>query len=289
MKRVFLYLFLAISCTEVYPVDDISSDKKYLVVEAYITDSPMLQTVKLTESLPFSGKDEIHPVSGATVTVSDGDEEVIFIESGLDSGLYSAPDSFCGCEGKTYTLSIITKEGKEYKSTSAMGSFGFEIEKIDYMYSPSFSENTWTIGVWGHNGSGNYYLISTAVNGETSPMDQSTVLNDKYFSDIDLYGYPIAYLSQSWDKVKIYGTSAKPLETGDVVSLVCYDIPEDYYEFSVAYSNSVASVSIPILSSPPANVPCNISGENVLGYFVACPVRIFSCEVTDPYKSTFSK
>lgn len=278
-------LALTASCTEVYHVNIESSDKRFLVVEAYLTDMPMVQTVKLTESLPFSGKDEVNGITGAKVTMSDGTRSVSYTETG--SGIYSSPDFYFGEEGKTYTLSIETSDGKTYSASSRMGKFGFDIEKIDYKYSPTFSDNTWTIGAWGHNSAGNYYMVNTAVNGVSYPMDHATSLDDKYFSNASLYGYPIAYMSQG--AVEEYGECAKPLEAGDIVSLICYDMPQDYYEFTVAYSNAVSSVSIPILSSQPANVPTNIQGENALGYFAACPMRIVSCLVTDPFKEDFDK
>jgi len=49
------------------------------------------------------------------------------------------------------------------------------------------------------------------------------------------------------------------------------------------------SVSIPLFTPQPANVPTNIRGEHVLGYFAICPVARASVEIEDPFRPYFKR
>ena len=85
-----------------------------------------------------------------------------------------------------------------------------------------------------------------------------------------------------------YGDCAKPLEEGDMVSLVVYSLTKDYYDFIMAMTSAATGTSIPIISSQPANLPTNITGGDAMGYFAVCPVMMASCKVDDPFKTEFT-
>lgn len=300
MKKNTLYIiavaavFLtASSCSEKYEIKKPASEITYLAVEALLSDMPGVQTVKLSESIPYTGKNESKSVSGAKVTVSDSEEKTIvsYTEDPENSGLYCSPRNFFGKIGHTYNLRIErdTEDGPQvYEATSKMREFGFDIQKIDYKYTDSLLDSLWTIGVWGTDGAAaDYYLVLPIVNGQPYPMDYTIPLEDKYFSGATVTGYPITVLSQTWQNVKVYGQCAKPLETGDIISLLVYDMPSNFYKYMLALVESASAVSIPIISSQPANLPSNLRGENVVGFFSACPTRLVSCFVDDPYRNKF--
>ena len=293
ISLIVLSLALAVSCSEKYEIKKSASETTFLAVESILSDIPGIQTVKLTESIPYSGQDVPKVVSGAVVTVADAQENtfVRYIEDPQQPGVYFSPENYCGLTGHTYNLKIErqTEEGtKTYEASSTMREFGFDIRKVDYKYSDNLLDSLWTIGVWGtDNPQSDYYLILPAVNGYSYPMDYSLPLEDHFFSGATVAGYSIAVLNQTFENVKIYGPCAKPLETGDVVSLVLYDMPEDFYQYMSALVQSASAISIPIISSQPANLPTNLVGDNVVGFFSACPSRVVSCVVDDPYRTKY--
>lgn len=286
-------LVLASSCSEKYEIKKAASEDVFLAVESILTDMPGIQTVKLTESIPYTGIAEPKGVSGAVVTISDVKENtsVRFVEDPENPGVYNSPETYCGLTGHTYNLKIEreTEDGtKVYEASSTMMECGFDINKIDYKYTDSLIDSLWTVGVWGSDSSlPDNYLILPVVNGFSYPIDYTIPLEDKYFNGAVVAGYPITVLEQTWTNVKVYGQCAKPLETGDVISLLFYDMPRDFYDYMRALVESASAVSIPIISSQPANLPTNLKGENVLGFFTTCPVSIATCVVDDPYRTKF--
>lgn len=300
MKKNYSYifvtvvsLFLAVSCSEKYEIKKPASEITYLAVEAIISDLPGIQTVKLTESIPYAAKDETIAVSGAVVTVSDVEENtfVRFTENPEQPGIYCSPENYCGLKGHTYNLKIEreTADGpKSYEATSTMRNFGFDIVKMDYKYTDDLVDSLWTLGVWGSDDPAkDYYMVIPAVNGYSYPMDYALPLSDKYYNGSTVMGYPIAVLNQTTDNVKVYGPCAKPLKTGDVISLAVYDMTLDFYNYMTALVEGASAISIPIISSQPSNVPTNLKGDNVVGYFTTCPTRIISCVVDDPLRTKF--
>ena len=291
MKRVTAYLSLAllaaVGCSEPFDLGERDCTQTYLCVESLLTDFPGVQTVRLTESVPYDSKQAAPAVSGAAVSVSDGTTTVRFEESSAEKGLYCSPRGYCGEQGKTYTLNI-EHDGKAYKAKAEMPVFGFDIKGIDYKYTGSLLDSLWTIYVWGNDAPGdNYYLVSAAVNGNSYPLNLSLPVPDYYFDGSIIDAFPIAILSQGAEMESLYGPCAKPLEQGDLLTLVCYEIPRDYFNFIFDMQSNTSAVSIPILTSQPANLYSNIEGDNAVGYFAVCSVRSASCIVDDPYRTTF--
>lgn len=300
MKKNHPYIFvaaaalvLAVSCSEKYEINKPASEITYLAVESIISDVPGTQTVKLTESIPYAGRNEVKGVSGAVVTVSDVRENtsVRFAEHPEHPGVYCSPADYSGLADHTYHLKIErdTDDGpKVYDAYSTMRRFGFDIQKIDYKYTNTLADSVWTLGVWGTDDPDvDNYMVIPAVNGYSYPIGSALPLPDKYFNGAKVWGFPITVLTQTWRNVKEYGLCSKPLETGDIVTLVVYDMPKDFYYYMTDLVNSASTISIPIISSQPANLPTNLSGDNVVGFFSTCAVRQVSCVVDDPYRTKF--
>lgn len=299
MKRA-LYIFTALlvmtACSEEFDLNTKTADKTYLCVEAILNNMPTPQTVRLTESIDYQSKSEAPTVSGATVVVSDGTDTFTFAESKDEPGSYNSPRGFRCSKGKTYRITIKCKlsNGDEgtYEAESAMEDEGFQIDRIDYKYLGAVTDSTWVLGVWGKDApQTSYFLISTAVNGAMAPvssmMERVLLMPDTYFNSSYISGFPIGYLYQTADQFEKFGTCAKMLEKGDIVSLIVYSMPKDFYDFVMSLSTSASGTSIPIISSQPANLPTNFTGGNVMGFFTVCPVTIASCFVDDPERAEF--
>jgi len=120
MKRritfAFLVLSLSWSCLDPYEVN-VTNYQDLLVVNALITDEVKNHQIHLSRSVP--NLDEIPPVeSGALVVITDenNNEEVL---TEVAPGVYETDKSqFVAKVGGTYTLSIRTKNGKEYTSNA---------------------------------------------------------------------------------------------------------------------------------------------------------------------------
>lgn len=300
MKRLYailLLLVLVAACTDPYDLQTNHPDRVYLCVEAPFTSMPLTQTVRLTESVDYQSNDDVPAVSGATVKVSDGSGEWTLTERAEEPGYYDTPAGFACVSGKTYKLSIdcVLSTGKtgHYEAESELGAPGFDIEKIDYKYldfSGEKKDSTWTLCIWGKDHpETHYFLISTAVNGVLAPttslLERSMIMPDTFFNSSVVKGFPIAYLYQNARQYEKYGPCAKFLETGDIVSIVLYTLSKDYYDFVFALSTASSSISVPGLSSQPANIPTNIKGGDAVGYFAICPVTISSRVVDDPFRT----
>lgn len=301
MKKSFsisLAALLAICCTEPFDLKTETQDKIYLCVEAPLTDIPSVQTVRLTESVDYDCVDSVPAVSGAVVSVSDGENSWDFLERDGAPGRYDSPKGFRCERGKKYTLSIDCRlsdgTSGHYGAVAEMPDHGFDIDKIDYKCVGEPKDSTWALGVWGQDHPAtNYFLITTAVNGVMSPttslLERSMLMPDTYFNNSYVSGFPIAFLYQNSYQYKKYGACAKPLEKGDFVSMLVYTMSEEYYDFITALSSSASGINIPIIASQPANIPTNITGGDAMGYFAACPVMMVSCMIDDPYRKDFRK
>ena len=121
MLRRLIYLFFLIpfSCIDPYQVD-VPEGEQLLTIEGIISTGPGPHAITLTRSATYGSIFEglIRPVSLATVVVRDNEGNVTFLTEGDEAkGTYFTPASFSAEVGRSYTLQILTAEGKVYTST----------------------------------------------------------------------------------------------------------------------------------------------------------------------------
>ena len=287
MKKFLLPLLLILcACTEKVDLQSRSDYHDYLAVEATLTDRPEdSQRVVLSRTISYFHDESQPMVRGASVQVND----VVFREK--EAGVYEAPEGWHGEEGVEYRLRIRLAEGETYEAEATMPEPGFRMDAIDYAFAGGMtmdSDSLWTVGVWGYEKEiDSNYLLTHAVNGLYQPFELALVSDDKFFNHNDVKGFPITALMQSEILRKDYGDCYKYLETGDVITLEIWTLDKGYYDFLL--SLTMNSVSIPLFTPQPANVPTNIRGEHVLGYFAVCPVARASVTVEDPFRPYFKK
>ncbi len=297
MKRAIIFLSIIsffLSCSEETDLHSLSEHDQFLAVEALITDqADRVQKVILTKSMAYFEKSEVSGVDGATVTVSDGNEEVLFRESDSGTGSYEAPLGFHGEEGKTYHLRIELGDGRMYEADATMPRNGFRIDEIDYAFAGNKTmglDSLWTLAIWGKDmDSSDYYFVTVGVNDNYYPFEMSVVTDDLYFNGNDVHGFPIATLMQYSQLQKLYGDCCKYLETGDVITLEAMTLKKDYFDFLMSVTLNGAMSAIPLFSPQPANCPTNIRGENVVGYFAACPISTSSVTVDNPLRPYYKR
>jgi len=285
-KLILPILLLLCACTERIDLQSRSDYHDYLTVEATLTDHPEdQQRVWLFRSTPYFSNKPGAIVQGASVKVND----VIFNNKG--AGVYDAPEGFACEPGVEYKLQITLPNGDHYEAEATMPEPGFRMDDIDYAYSGGMTmdmDSLWTVGVWGQEKEiDSYYLLTHAVNGEYQPLEMCKLAPDLYFNSNEVVGFPIEALLQSELLRKQYGDCYKYLETGDVITLEIWTLDKGYFDYLL--SLTMNTVSIPLFTPQPANAPCNIRGEHVLGYFAVCPVARASVTVEDPFRPYFKK
>ena len=285
-KLILPILLLLCACTERIDLQSRSDYHDYLTVEATLTDHPEdQQRVWLFRSTPYFSNKPGAIVQGASVKVND----VIFNNKG--AGVYDAPEGFACEPGVEYKLQITLPNGDHYEAEATMPEPGFRMDDIDYAYSGGMTmdmDSLWTVGVWGQEKEiDSYYLLTHAVNGEYQPLEMCKLAPDLYFNSNEVVGFPIEALLQSELLRKQYGDCYKYLETGDVITLEIWTLDKSYFDYMLALTMN--TVSIPLFTPQPANAPCNIRGEHVLGYFAVCPVARASVTVEDPFRPYFKK
>ncbi|MBQ3766938.1 MAG: DUF4249 domain-containing protein [Bacteroidales bacterium] len=286
--RKYLIPLLAFlcACTEKVDLQSRSDYHDYLAVEATLTDRPEdPQQVILSRSISYFHNEPQPMVSGASVKVND----VIFSEK--EAGIYEAPEGY-SCEfGVEYKLRISLPDGSGYEAEATMPESGFRMDAIDYAYAGGKTmdmDSLWTVAVWGSEKDiDSYYLLTHAVNGEYQPLQMCKIAPDLFFNSNEVVGFPIEPLLQSERLRKQYGDCFKFLETGDVITLEIWTMEKGYFDYLL--SLTMNSVSIPLFTPQPANVPTNIRGKHVLGYFAVCPIARASVTVEDPFRPYFKR
>ena len=289
MKKILLFppLLLLFACSEEIDVRSRSDYDDYLSVQAVLTDlADEPQKVVLSRTISYFQEEAQPMVKGALVKVND----IVFTE--MDDGVYVAPMGFCCQPLEKYHLQIRLSGGEEYEADTQMPEPGFEMEGIDYAWSGGKTmdnDSLWTIGLWGiEKELESDYMVVHAVNGLYEPFDRAFLIEDTYFNDHDIAAFPIEILIQTEANRKQYGDCYKFLEEGDVITLEIWSLKKDFMDYLYSLVE-INKASIPLFSSQPANLPTNIRGEQVLGYFAACSVARASVVVEEPFRPYFKR
>lgn len=132
MKKVISFLFLvaAASCIDPY-IPNLKDYNSLLVVEGIITNENRSHKIKLSST---TGEENSVPemVTDADVYITDGGGLRTDLENCGDGYYKTDSTSFTGTIGQNYTLHILIREGKEYKSDECSMIPVAEIDKIYY-------------------------------------------------------------------------------------------------------------------------------------------------------------
>ena len=245
-------------CQRVIHIDLNTANSK-VVIEAYVTDQPGRDTVKLTRTGSYFTPGNYPTINNALVIISDntGINDTL---TQIDSGRYSSP-ILTGVPGRTYTLKVITN-GTEYDAVSTMP-YPITMDTVVAVFDKivtlnGVDDSTYRIRCLFQDppGFGNFYRAQLIVNGQLyDSLGNVTLYEDKYVDgtivNLRLRGYSPKY-----------GDSAR-------VDLMCIDA-NTYKYFSVV--RSISGNGNPISTATPQNPPTNIIG-GALGYFSAYPVK----------------
>jgi len=310
--RLFILLiliFLAGNCITPF-LPETEEEKDMLVVKGMITDQYVIDSVKLTRSVPLDKKNLERPYTGCTVTVED-DLGNVFTLTESEPGLYiTDPEEFHGVVGRKYKLTIRNNRPGQYNHIYESPYIEMiQVPQIDSIY----YEKT---DVDSHFG---------IVNGCQIYLDTHDPLNEcrnfrwdftetwEFHLPYDSVEHRICWISENSENISLKSTSL--LSESKVTRFPLYYIPPYSDRFEVKYSIIVTQYSIDeqeyeywlkvkniaeevgtlydvIPSSIAGNMYCtDDSTEIVLGYFSVSSVtskRIFIKDsfvgLTDRYK-----
>lgn len=273
MKKIiyisFILFVLAQACTEPFDVA-LESTHIRLVVQGSISNERMAHQVSLTKSADYFSNAPAPKVTGATVSISDG--ENLFDLTEISDGLYET-DTIVGEIGKTYTLTI-NSEGETYTANSRLNyctpidsiNFGYydvsdyyEEEVIDSSGIETEPYLSILLNAQEPDTQGDFYLWKVYKNGvlESDTLDELN-FSDDYFANGD-YLYDVEV---QWYEEAI---------VGDTITLEMQAISEDYYNYIIGLLTETVWNMGP-LGGPPANPVGNIS-NGAMGFFLAYSVE----------------
>lgn len=273
---IFLFALLILGCEETidWPVE---SDEVRLAVEGRITNELKVHQIRLTQTADYFNPAAPVPVTGATISVTDGSNTIAFAEN--ESGTYeSAP--FAGEVGRTYNLSIILASSlageTEFSASSTMlippslDSLSAEndIDEEDEEDEPYIYTRLafWGLGnVEQENG----YLMEVYVNDllETDTLSEVVTFKDDFFAE-------------EFQDFEFYAIDEPSAAKDDSITLIMHTVENAFVDFHSQLLTESEPRDPFGLSSPPANVSTNISGS-ALGYFYVSSVDTVFARVID--------
>lgn len=229
-----------------------------LVIESTFTDSLQIQTVTISETINFETSNQLKPIVGATVTLSDMQNMLVtFVET--TPGIYQTTTPIKGESGKKYNLSV-TVNNQNYLATSTMPQ-AVKLDSIRQNEIFIFGKKTKFLKVHFQDpaGLGNYYNNRIFVN---------KLKRKEFFVDFDRFN----------DGKQIANTifiNEPDLETGDKVKIEMLTIDVNVYKYLFAITQIAGNGGPP---TAPANPVSNFN-NGALGYFSASTLSVDSVEI----------
>ena len=222
------------------------------IVEAKLYDEPYQSFVKLSESGSMYNNSDFPKISGATVTVTDDQNNSwTFLEDPQEPGKY-IDTSFITQPNTTYSLTVVN--GTETYTATSYTQSDVQFDSLDYQIAvggfgqAEADTNYFTFFNFTDNGNEeNYYRIIPIKNGDRSSA--------WYLSDDVLYnGYNFRqpFFTESF-------------ENGDTLIAVLVSLDKAMYTYYSSLANGQGGGPF---SPTPSNPVTNIEGE-AIGYFGA--------------------
>ena len=273
MKK-YIYITIAIilstACTENFDVE-LDSTHIRLVVQGSINNELKAHQVSLTKSADYFSNSPAPKVTGATVSISDGEGNTFDLTE-ISDGLYET-DTIAGEIGKTYTLTI-NSEGETYTASCNLNfcapidsiNFGYydfsewyEEEEVDSLGRIIETYVSILLNAQEPESPGDYYLWNVYKNGKL----ESDTLYEVYFSDDVFVNGNYLY--------DVYVQNIKEVSIGDTITLEMQAITDEYYNYIYQLLTETVWNMGP-LDGPPANPTGNIS-NGAMGFFLAYSIE----------------
>ncbi len=278
-----LSLFLS-SCETVIDAD-LDEGPSQLSVDAWLTDQPGEQRIRLTQTAPYLNNGAAIAATGARVGVRDSKGRIFEFTDSDNDGCYtwkpaSTKDTL-GRIGETYELGI-EFQSQQYVSASKMNrvpkidSLIFREEKIN----PLSEEKGFQAEFYAKDlpEAADYYRVKFFRNGQLQnrPNDLITVYDAGFNANGDTDGLVfIRPIRQSINPENFYARN-------DTVQVEVQSITPEAFFFFIELRGQITNGGL--FATPPANVPTNIinlkaGGKAATGFFVASAIRTRTARV----------
>jgi len=258
---ILAILFTFYSCTEKINID-LGSTYTRLVVEGVITPQEGEQFIRLTKTTDYYSGQKPPTVSGAEVTVDNGNFIIPFVEDTNNLGNYFAPKDFVGVPGITYKLSVKLSESingsSDYYAEEKMPQLANSIDSIVIEYNPNFEG--WMVRLYAWDPpTTDFYMFRGMRNGKliNDTISKVNISDDRLYNGNYTAGAVVLVLR------------GKYLNVGDNFTLILSNITEEYANFILELQDEIRP-NDPMFSGPPANVSSNVNND-AAGYFAAFP------------------
>lgn len=279
MTKIIFYKILIIigliismiACTE--PID-LELDRSYtrLVVFGELSTDTSTHSIRLTRSADYFANKPSTGLSGAEVSLNDGESEIVLMENPENPGLYQTSSDYYGIPGKTYILNIekVDADGDgEWESYSAASYLpplpGIDSIRLQYARYPFFKGAEILLYARDSAETEDYYAFKVRRNGVmvTDTLPEIIIQNDLFFNGNYTNGVSVQYLDDEKPDEKLL--------PGDLVTFEMHGITKEYYNFIIEAQTELFG-SNPLFSGPPANVSTNLT-NGAVGFFAAVNIK----------------
>ena len=287
VKISILFLFIGMlfsQCQKEIEVNLPDYERK-IVIEGSIENGQPAMVI-VSRSVPYFStidletlmKDVFITDAEVTVTSSTGESEQLVFSLNPESPIYMAftGRTLLGEPGKSYTLTV-RYDGKEYSATSTME----EPFRLDSAWLSFRDENdtmpTSRIQLTDRAASHDYYMFRIKVHGKKLHDRLWVTSMPVAFDDATFNGQTVNYEILRANPSSLFMAEMSDEEQaeyyrityrhGDTVYLKTSMIDYNAFQYWSAMTYELAVGQNPFMS--PAPVPCNLSGENVIGNWTA--------------------
>jgi hypothetical protein len=256
---LFGILIFLNSCQDVIKVD-LNSAAPQTVIEASISNMPDTVKVLLTQTTDYFSPQNIAPITGAQVSLSDSSGNV-FQPVVAANGVYIF-GKLAGIPGTTYTLKV-QENNKTYTGSSTMP----KVVPIDSLAleKPADGGKDYVLNCYIHDPAGvkNYYRIKVFRNRKILYQD-STLMLESIILSSDKY-YDGRYTPISIPPRRFGLNHYSPTDTLKI-QLISIDSPTYYY---LRELRDITRTGRFVSSTSTPDNPDNNLSNNALGYFAA--------------------
>jgi hypothetical protein len=274
MKQL-LYFFLTIvvfsSCEDIIDLE-VPMAKSLTVVDAWITDEPGKQQIRITKTIGYTDKNPTPIVSNATVVLTDlqnGNQYPFTFENGVYVHTPASSLDAIGVIGHAYKLTVSVEEGT-FEAIDTIRPVP-PIDSITYKFSSNAASSSGEEGYYvrfhGRDlpGQPDYYWVRGYKNSLNNPQGSSLPINGSYnenLADGNAFILPISESITRYDK---------PFKLGDKVIVRLASCTKKSHTFLSEVESQMGNSGLfsSILSNLKSNLINTDSNSNaiLLGWF----------------------
>jgi hypothetical protein len=269
-KGLFYCFVLLVSCTETIDFYIPNSEKK-IIIDAVFTTHIRQQEVYIYYSTDYNDTLAPEKLSGATILLSDQENEYLFYE--YSPGFYLSNQNLALKTDKDYTL-LVEIDGELYQAQSKAKNIGAPIDSISIKVSIDTNlitqEIDTSLNLWmarqENTNPGDYYISKYFINNvlQSSVVREYTLFNDQLINGQYFY-------------LPLHQLNINKLQFGDSLRLELYGVEKAYSDY---LSNILLQTDFKggLFDTPSANVKGNFSNGS-LGFFSVSDVRTSSIRI----------